>query len=147
MTTNYATQNDVVSVGLQANVLARCQPSQVAACLKEAADEADGHFRGRWGYTAVPLLAWDSAVTGATARLAAFKIVCVAGINPDSQDYKLARQMFADAMEFFNAVQRQQMHPNVTLASGALPGQQQPNVVSFSVVNLATGGTAPNRGW
>lgn len=145
--TNYASVTDVVSVGLQANVLSRLQPSQQLACIVDASSEADAHFRGRWGYTMVPLLAWDALITGAVARLAAFKMICVSGINPDSVDYKIGRQLFDDAMETLNDIQRQQLHPNVTLANGALPGQQQPNVVSYSVVNLATGGTASNRGW
>ena len=145
--TNYATTTDVVSVGLQQNVIARLAPSQIAACLTEASSEADGHFRGRWGYNMVPLLQWDALITGAVARLAAFKMVVVSGINVDGNDYKLARVMFDDAMNTFNEIQRQQLHPIVTLANGALPGQQQPKVVSFSVINLANGAKARNRGW
>ena len=147
MTTLYASTTDVVSVGLQANVLARALPSQVTACLIEASDEADGYMRGRWGMSAVPLLVWDNSIRGNVARMAAFKIVNVISINPDSDDYKRADKMRAMAEDFFDEVQRQQRHPLVTLASGQPPGQQQPGISTVSVVNLATGGTQANRGW
>ena len=145
--TLYAQVSDVVSVGMQANVVARLQPSQQQACLADASSEGDAHFRGRWGYDNVPLLAWDPVITGAVARVAAYRMVLVAGINVDSADYKLAEKLYASGRETFDMIQRQQLHPIVTLANGQLPGQQQPRVISFSVINLATGAKAARRGW
>jgi len=145
----YATTQDLVNLGVQPNVIAKLAPSQVAAILQSASDEADSFGRGRWGYNALPLLAWDTGWTRAVAKLAAFEVIRVGGVNPESQDYKLARIGWDDAREYFNGVQRQQVHPQVTLAPAgtALPGQQQPFVMTSSVVNVATGARARNRGW
>jgi hypothetical protein len=147
----YATQQDLINYGVQPQVLGRLQPSQINAILQSASDKADGYGRARWGYTACPLVTWDTDWTANVTKLAAYEIHGVAGTNPESADFKLAKIRLADAEAYFDKVQRQQIHPLVTLGPAgsavALPGQQQPLVMSSSVVDLANGRRARNRGW
>jgi len=128
---------------LQSNLLDR----QVTAVCQAASDEADGHFRGRWGYSAVPLLTWDSSITLNVARRSAYLLMLIRGMKPGGEDFKILSVVNAEALAFFNAVQRQQIHPLVTLANNTAPGGVQPSVITSSVVNLANGGSRRNRGW
>jgi hypothetical protein len=147
----YATIQDLVNLGVQPAVLGRLAPTQITALLQSASDKADGYGRARWGYSAMPLVTWDTDWTANVAKLAAYEVHRVAGVNPESNDFKLAKIGLEDAEKYFDKVQRQQMHPLVTLGPAgsavALPGQQQPMVMSSSVVNLATGARCRNRGW
>lgn len=142
----YASSSDLTNIGLPATALGNLTAGQIAAALQNASDRADASFRARYGATAVPLVAWDSTITQAVAKIATFELMVVRGMKPGGPDWELFRGRYNDAIEYLNAIQRQQAHPLVTLAGGAT-APNQPNLVSSSVVDLSSGATASKRGW
>jgi len=143
----YASQADLLLVGLPQTAVGTLGATTIAAALQNASDFADGFFRARWGTNAVPLLAWDTEVTEAVAKIAAYRLMRQRGFNAAAGADKGFREGYDDAVDWLDRVQRQQAHPHVTLAATSQPGTPQPKVVSSSVVNLANGRRAPNRGW
>lgn len=143
----YATRIDLVTVGMNAQALGALPQATVDANLQEVGDFSDSFFRARWGTAAVPLVAWDSTVTRVNARICAFHLMTIRGLKPGGGDWDLFRSGYDDAVAWLEKVQRQQAHPKVTLAGVNLPGSVQPKLNSASVVNVATGRQARNRGW
>lgn len=143
----YCSGSDVIALALPISSLSPLTALQISSTCQAVSDFMDGFFRGRWGYASVPLLAWDTSVTENAAKVSAFRLMRLRGMKPDGSDWKLFESVYKEALDWLNGVQRQQVHPNVTLANGALPGQQQPNLLTSSAVDLATGGRARNRGW
>lgn len=142
----YATPADLTNVGLPAASLTTLTSQQINAVLQTASDFADTFFRARWGQTAVPLLAWDTSVTEAVARIAALRLLRIRGYNPHSTADQRFQQGHDEAVTWLGQVQRQQAHPLVTLAQNAAP-PISPLLISSSVANLATGGARSKRGW
>ena len=142
----YAAQADLVAVGLPQTALGALTSTQINAALQSASDRADASMRARYGMTSVPLVAWDTTITEAVAQIAAFNLMCIRGMNSAGPDWMMFYTRKKDAEAYLDRIQRQQAHPLVTLASGAV-APIQPNVTSSSVVNLSTGGTSGNRGW
>ncbi len=143
----YCTGQDVINLALPVRSLSPLVQPQIVAVCQAVSDLADGKMVGRYGYGALPLLAWDTAITEACAKMAAFRLMRLRGMKPDSEDWKIFKSASDEGVDYFDMVQRQQMHPRVTLANGNEPGSIQPTVLSSSVVDLATGRSAPNRGW
>jgi hypothetical protein len=144
----YASQADLLTVGMPAQALGQLSPAQIGGALQNASDKLDEGFRGRYGNGPSPLLlTWDSSITEAVAAIAAYKLMKVRGFDPDSGADSTFRDGYNDAMIFIGNVQRQQAHPVVTVAGTPLPGAVQPNLISSSVIDLASGRRAPNRGW
>lgn len=147
----YASQADLTDIGLPVAALGTgvtaVTTAQITKALQDASDFADSFFRARWGQNAVPLLVWDTSVTKHVALVAAYYVMNVRGYFAESEQNKRFRDGYDDACDWFNKVQRQQAHPLVTLATGGAIGQQQPNLISSSVVNLSSGATSGNRGW
>lgn len=142
----YASQTDLTNIGLPAAALGTLTVAQIGAALQNASDRADAAFRARYGNTSVPLVAWDSTITHAVAKLAAYELMVVRGMKPGGPDWELFHSRYQDALDYLDRVQRQQAHPLVTLAAGAT-ANQQPNLVSTSVVDLSSGATSAKRGW
>lgn len=142
----YAAQTDLENLGLPATALVDMGATQVAAQLQAASDFMDTFFAARYGRPNVPLATWDTTVTLTCARITAWYLMTVRGIRAGDTNWDLYRTGYTDAVEWLNKVQRQQAHPLVTLAGGAT-APQQPNMVSSSVVSIATGTRAPQRGW
>jgi phage gp36-like protein len=109
-----------------------------------AAGVVDSMLRGRY---ALPLQApIPPEVIGWWGKIAAWNLLVIRGFNASNPGDAAVRANFTDAMKELGEVQRQARHPNV------IPAQQdsthqQPMIISSSVVNLANGCTAPNRGW
>lgn len=143
----YATITDLTTVGLAPNALGNTTVAQQNAALQGASDYADSFFRARWGTAGVPFVAWDSQITESVAKIAAYRLMLERGMRPDGADWRIFRQGYDDAVAWLDKVQRQQAHPKVTLANVNAPGAVQPQLNSASVVNVATGRRAPNRGW
>ena len=142
----YATQADLTNVGLPAAAIVALTNAQITASLQSASDFADTFFRARWGQLAVPLLAWDTSVTEAVARIAALRLLRVRGYSPKSTADQQFQLGYDEAVEWLGKVQRQQAHPLVTLALNAT-APISPLLISSSVVNLSTGRSSGNRGW
>lgn len=142
----YATSTDLTNLGLPASALATLTPAQISATLQAASDFADTFFRARWGANSVPLLAWDTSVTEAVARIATLRLLRIRGYSPSSTADQRFQLGYDEAVDWLNKVQRQQAHPLVTLAQNAV-APVSPQLISSSVVNLASGKTSGNRGW
>lgn len=143
----YAAQSDLAMVGWNANVQGQLTTAQVNAALQNASDFADGFFRARYGTGSCPLLTWDSSVTEAVAKIAAYRLINIRGYNPNNASDANFRLQFNDAVDWLGKVQRQQAHPKVTPATTTGNGAVQPLVLSNSVVNLSNGARGTNRGW
>lgn len=142
----YASQQDLVNVGLPQVAIGNLSAPQINAELQSASDIADAYFRARYGTDAVPLAVWDSSITTAVAKIAAFELMVIRGMKPGGPDFALFRTRYEDAVEYLNKIQRQQAHPKVTLA-GSAQAPAQPAITTSSVVNLSNGSTATKRGW
>lgn len=149
----YASSTDLTTVGLPAVALGPLTGAQISAALQNASDFADTYLRARYGTLAVPLLVnastggYDTSLVQAVAKIATYYIMIVRGMKPGGPDFELFLTGYNQAVDWLNKVQRQQAHPLVTLAAVNQPGSTQPAFASGSVVNLASGQIAPNRGW
>ena len=143
----YAQQTDLLNLTVRANNLAPLNMAQVPAILQTVSDWMDGLARGRWGHSAVPLIAWDTSWTYCCAQESTYRLYLLRGMSPKSEDWEIVKMLHTEAVDYMKDVQHQQRHPLVTLANGNAPGGEQPIVSSSSVVNLSTGATGPNRGW
>ena len=142
----YAQPTDLALVGMPPTSFGPLSIPTVMAALQDASDQVDTYFRGRYGDGPSPLLlTWDSQVTRAVCKIAAYSLIDIRGRDPDRPNQ--FAQAYADAIQWCRDVQRQQAHPLVTVSAAPLAGSMQPNLVSSSVVNLATGRRAPNRRW
>ena len=143
----YADITDLPLYGVPQTALQSIPDALLTAQLQSASDYADSFFRARWGTASVPLVAWDTAVREAVAKIAAYRLIRVRGFRPGSGSDSEIRKGHDDAVAWLDRVQRQQAHPLVTLAAVHQPGTPQPNFTSTSVVDLSNGRAAPNRGW
>jgi phage gp36-like protein len=142
----YAQPADLVTVGLLRTALGPLQNDQVLAALQNASDTLDSYFRGRYGDGPSPLLkTWDTQVTRAVARMAAYELMDMRGVDPDKPNPWIAANL--SAIQWCKDVEHSQAHPLVTVWGTPLAGSQQPIVTSYSVTQVATGKRAPNRGW
>lgn len=144
---SYCQDADLLALIIRPQNLQPLPMGNSAPVRQSVSDDMDGHFRGRWGYSAVPLLAWDTSITYYAALESTVRLYDLRGVNPKSSDDKWLERMHQRWLDFCDGVQRQQRHPLVTLANTSAPGGAQPIVISSSVVNLATGARGPNRGW
>jgi phage gp36-like protein len=147
----YCSGSDIIALALPIAALrtiASVGSDPVARACQTAGDYSDAFFRGRWGYTAVPLLTWDTSITRANAQIAAYWLMRgPRGLDPSGKEYQLLRDEYKEAVDYLDKIQRQQAHPLVTLSNANAPGAVQPNLVTSSVVNLSNGAVARNRGW
>lgn len=116
------------------------------AALEAASETIDTYFRGRFP---LPLVTWDHSVVENTCKIAAYELISGArGYNPAAGADTSLLDRYNQAISWCVKVQKQQAHPNVTASvADTTPRHTQPMVMSSSVVNLATGQTAKNRGW
>ena len=143
----YASISDLTTVGLLSTALGSLTPAQQNAALQNASDFADTFFRNRYGDGPSPILQppYDTQVVEAVAQIAAFRLVRMRGFNPERDGQFL--DGYNIAVDWLNKVQRQQADPVVVLTTENLPGGSQPFNFTASVINLANGGRARNRGW
>lgn len=146
MGTSYADPSvDLVRHGAPASALAPLTPDQKTAACEEASREVDARVGGRYGVDALPFVTWDTTITGITARIATYRLLSVRGFNPAAAQDQLVVKNYDDAIKDCEKIQKQQLHPSVTLRAVSR-GADQPKVISSSVVD-ARGRTASNRGW
>lgn len=131
--TAYAVLADVYSYGISAVACGNVSPADQQKMLDARNVWADGKLRGRYK---LPLLSWDVDLTMNVAQLTAYDIMCRRGYNPAAPGDVNIRLRYQDAVDWFDGVQRQRIHPNVTETPAASPGQQAPIVI-----------TSERRGW
>jgi phage gp36-like protein len=144
----YASPFDLASVGFTPAARGQLTDNQIASALENASAFADSFLGQRYGTPppgGVVFVTWDAQLTQAVAQIAALRLVRMRGYDPDSDSS--FQNGYNEAVAYLNAVQRQQANVNGTLAASNLPGAQQPMVSTYSVVNLASGGIARQRGW
>lgn len=145
MSNPYALLTDIPIYGLPATALGNLTTTQQQAALDTAAGTVDEHIAGRYSMPLQPPI--PLIFTELTVVIATWRMMQVRGTNPDSTDYKMFRTRYLDAMDTLGKIQRQALHPIVTQSSTAPAEGSQPTVLSSSVISMATGATAPNRGW
>jgi hypothetical protein len=147
--TTFATLADVQAVGLPASALGTLTLAQQQACVDWANADAGARLAGRYpgineggaGWS------WDYSVTGYTVALARKRMLDVRGRAPSTASAdKLIDDLYAEAIAWFEGVQKQAIHPYIT--GGELPGatSQGPVLTSSSTLWTNSGYRAPNRG-
>ena len=142
----YATVSDLTSIGLPATALGQMTLTQQNDALEEASREVDARLTGRYGVGRLPFITWDSIITGITARIAVYHILTVRGYNPAAGSDINIQNRYTIALRDCELIQKQQLHPVITLQAMTTTFDQ-PVVLSSSVVNLQTGAPGVNRGW
>ena len=143
--TQYAQISDLTTYGLPAVAIGpNLSPTTLNGILTAVSTKMDSYFRGRY---ALPFVTFDVDVVECCAKIAAFEVLRIRGYDPENAGDKAVKDGHDEAIKWLDKVQRQQAHPNVTPQPSQSPTYQQPFVQSQSVVNVATGQTAPNRGW
>lgn len=140
----YAQISDLFAKAMSPTARGSLTDAQLTACLVGASGEMDVYFNGRY---ALPLIQWDDVTTEKCCLIAYYRAMKLRGYNPEAGGDKSIKDDYDDAIKWCRQVQMQQAHPNVTPQPSQTPKYTQPSVNSSSVVNLATGDTAPNRGW
>lgn len=132
--TQYATRADLVSFGGMNPVAIQNIPdATVDAALLSASLTADGYMRGRFS---LPLLAWDDGIRMNVAYIAGYNIITQRGMNPGAGADVNFRMRYEDAIRWFEGVQRQAVHPQVTETPIAAPRYEFPQIT-----------TGAPRGW
>lgn len=146
--TAYVTRDQLPLYGLPAAALATVPtPTQDAIC-EEVSREIDGRVSGRYGIGSLPFATWDTIITGIAGRLAAYRIATVKGFNPAAVGGdSLLDTNHKAAIVDCEKIQKQQLHPIVTLNVESARAIPQPVVISSSVVNVNSGRKSNNRGW
>ena len=135
MGSQYASPADLTTTGINPFALQDiAAPSLVAAC-QQASELADSYLRGRY---ALPLLAWGGDITYRVAQIAVYMALAARGYDPSTGADETIRKNYEDAVKWFEGVQRQSVHPDVT-PSVAQPGDP--------VHDLPQVQTSPQRGW
>lgn len=142
----YAELADLVIYGLPVNSLGSLTTTQQTDALIAASSQIDSYLRGRYP---MPLLAWGIEVTKACCVLAAFDLMNIRGYNPASGADRNLMDRADRITLWLRDVQKGAAHPDVTISPPESEKSQytQPQVVSRSVVDLATGATGSCRGW
>lgn len=141
---SYATLTDLYIHGAPEKAFGQLTDSQKESALEAASEVIDTYFRGRYS---LPLAVWDVSVTQNTCKIAAYNLLSARGYNPAAGSDINILERYNQAISWCEKVQKQQAHPNVTPAQIDVPRTVQPVVITSSIVNVATGRSARNRGW
>jgi phage gp36-like protein len=143
----YAQISDLFLYGLREEARADIPDAVLTANLVSASAMVDGYLVGRYGVGSMPLVSWDTEITMWTAWIAVYLILSgPRGYAPNGADDNI-RQRYDDAKAMLARTQRQDYHPILVPRTAQGSTAIQPLVISYSVVNLATGATGANRGW
>lgn len=140
----YATTVQFFQFGLPQTALGAATIADVQAALDSASSLMDDYFNGRYN---LPFVAVSLSVAEKCCHIAAFLFLSgVRGYNPDADADKNVKGRYDEALAWCDRVQRRAIHPIVT-DSGPDPRLIQPEALSSSVVNVATGQRAATRCW
>jgi hypothetical protein len=129
----------VTTSGINPLAFANVTLAQLQAACQQASDLADGWgFRVRYGNNTPVLLAWDTATTLMTAKLAAAIALGARGYNPAAGADNIVQVFWNQAEDYFKGIGHQSITPNVT-----------PNVTMNQNAgpDLPQVSTQPQRGW
>jgi phage gp36-like protein len=106
----YATQDDLFRLGLPEGALRGVSPSAIEDALEAASRLADSYLRARY---ALPLTAWDEALTRAVAAIAAYDLMAVRGYDPARGADEVLRLRYEDAIRWLERVAAGEVTPEV----------------------------------
>jgi phage gp36-like protein len=89
----------------------------------------DSYFSARYG-KGMPFLAWDIAVTEKCVEIAQWKLLNIRGYNPAAGADVNVRDRWVAALAWCAGVERQRIHPKVTLSPAPYQGADAPLVLS-----------------
>jgi phage gp36-like protein len=116
---SYATRADLTStVAAAALTHPSTGPTQQDAKLLAASEEIDGYLRDQYQ---LPLTSWGSDVVQRTCDIAAYRLVCLRGFNPDADGLYLTN--YEKALAWLKLVAEGKVSPDVVDSS---TGNQQP---------------------
>lgn len=149
MATAFATLADVALVGIPSSALGVLSVAQQQACVDWANADAGSRLAGR--YPGVNLggagWTWDYAVTGYVVALARKRMLDVRGRAPSTASADaLVDTLYQEAIAWFDAVQRQAVHPAITGGESAGDTSQGPVFSSSSVAWTNSNQRATSRG-
>lgn len=130
---SYADQNDLASFGINTLATQNIPSGTLDAELEAASRQADDYMRARYN---LPLLTWPSSISMNVCYIAARNILATRGYNADAGSDSQIEIRYAQAIEYFQGIERQRIHPDVTQTPIAAPAYQLPQV-----------STGPLRGW
>jgi len=107
---------------------------QLSACA-QASEIADSYMRGRY---ALPLQTWGGDVRFRTAQIAVWMLLKARGVNPSAGADEYWQTEYNDAIRWFEGIQRQAVHPDVT------PAVAQPGDPTHDLPQVRTD---QSRGW
>jgi phage gp36-like protein len=123
--TVYATLADLEQCGLPPQALASIQPTVKQAALVKASAYADTFIGDA---VTLPLQApVDPTITDAVCQIAAWRLLCLRGFNPDNPGDAVVRQGYLDARDWLTRVANKQAKLNVVQGS---PPSVQPDISS-----------------
>lgn len=147
--TAFATLADVQNVGLPSSALGTLTLAQQQACVDWANADAGARLAGRYpginetgvGWT------WDYSVTGYVVALARKRMLDVRGRAPSTASADdLIDNLYAEAIAWFEGVQKQAIHPYITGGELAGATSQGPVLTSSSTLFTNSGYRSVNRG-
>jgi hypothetical protein len=117
----YATIQDAIDFGLNAGALGlNVTPAQLQRALDVRSAYADGKMRARYGYENVPLPPpYDPAIVQAVVHLATYDLLVLRGFDPSNGSDAAAFERFKAAIKYFDDIERQTAHPNVSVAQSS----------------------------
>lgn len=118
---SYATRPDLYGVISQAALAHPVTgPPEQDKQLLRASEFVDGYLRQQFK---LPLTAWGSDLVQIVSQVAAYKLVCLRGFNPEADG--LYKDNFDSAQRWLERVAQGLISPDVTDSStGAEPGKQ-----------------------
>lgn len=100
--TRYAEAADLAALGVRAQATGGISAGDINSALDAASVLFDGYARARYD---VPFAAWGVDVRSAVARVAAYEILSVRGMNPNaSQADESVRDRYRDAVAWMKDV-------------------------------------------
>lgn len=100
----FATEDDLATLGVQAEALTGISSAAKAQALLAATYELAGYLTGY----VLPITAWGADLRLHTTKLAAHTLLTVRGLNPDGEDVK---QLRTDALEWGTKVAEGKIRP------------------------------------
>ncbi len=126
MSNVYCLRTDLVLYAINAQAIAGIADAVVDSACAAASSIADSKFRARYP---LPLLTWGVDVRSNTAKLAAYDVLVTRGMNPAGADRQFLER-YDRAMRWFDDVERQCAHPDVTYTATTSPNYSAPYVIS-----------------
>jgi hypothetical protein len=135
------TTTDLYKYGLNQTATIGLDPLVLQAEIDASCSWADSKMRGRYplpilGSIAGGVGVYDPAIIMHICYHAAFNVMTARGFNPDGGSDTNYKTRYEIALDWFDGVQRQRVHPDVMLSPTAPPSYQLPTV-----------NTQPKRGW